>query len=297
LPWSFSKLPSLATVQPKGGVAFIIKVNFEKNALSIVGQIKIEYDKIQYCKVVGNLLWVLGVDTLASYEVSALETGPTQFLTPKTFIQNNHLAGAHVFHIEKNSLYASSSGCEGVLVFRTTDGKLLRKYLFKGYKFIKSYRLPRNLDLKKNYIINNFQKFHLNSCTKHNEKIFFTTLSGLVGYFHEDTGKSTVIAKGYIGLHHIKYNALVDHLHMIQSTTGTFLCMDTGGKVLNQHQIDSRWVQSAISWEKCNDIIYSDTLNNQLVLESQKNGERVLTEFSLREKNSTGPIFISKVMV
>jgi hypothetical protein len=296
-PWSFSKLPSIAKVQPKGGMAFFIKVDFEKNCLNSHGQIKIGYDKIQYCKVVGEILWVLGVDTLASYEVGNLEIGTAQILKPKTFIQNNLLAGAHVFHIEKDSLYVTSSGCEGVLVFSTTDGKLLRKYLFKGYKFTRSYRLPRNLDLRENYITNDFQKFHLNSCTKLNEKIFFTTLSGLVGYFHVDTGESTVIAKGHVGLHHIKYNPLNDHLHMIKSTTGTFLCMDTEGKVLQQHQIDSRWVQSAISWEKCNEIIYLDTLNNQLVLESQENGEKVLTEFSMREKNTAGPMFISKAKV
>ncbi len=296
-PWSFSKLPSIAKVQPKGGVAFFVKVDFEKNCLNSHGQIKIEYDKIQYCKVVGEILWLLGVDTLASFEIGDLEIGFAQDLKPKTFIQNNLLAGAHVFHIEKDSLYVSSSGCEGVLVFSTTDGKLLRKYLFKGHKYLKSYRLPKNLNLRENYITNDFQKFHLNSCTKHNEKIFFTTLSGLVGYFHVDTGESTVIAKGYIGLHHVKYNPVNDHLHLIQSTTGTFLCMDTEGKVLNQHQIDSSWVQSAISWENCNEIIYLDTLNNQIVLESQANGERVLTEFSMTEKNSAGPIFISKAMV
>ena len=284
-------------IQPKGGVAFFLKVDFEKNCLNTHGQIKVGYDKIQYCKVVGDLLWVLGVDTLASFEISDLEIGFAQVLKPKTFIQNNLLAGAHVFHIEKDSLYVSSSGCEGVLVFSTTDGKLLRKYLFKGYKLLRSYRLPKNLNLKENYITNDFQKFHLNSCTKHNEKIFFTTLSGLVGYFHEDTGKSTVIGKGYIGLHHIKYNPLNDHLHMIQSTTGTFICMDTEGKVLNQHQIDSRWVQSAISWEKCSEIIYLDTFNKSLVLESQATGKKVLTEFSMGEKNYGGPIFISKAMV
>lgn len=296
-PWSFYKLPSIATVQPKGGMAFFLKVDFEKKCLEFVGQIKIEYDKIQYCKVVGDLLWVLGVDTLAAYELSELELRSAQVLKPKIFVQNNLLAGAHVFHIEKDSIYVSSSGCEGILVFSTTSGKLQRKYLFKGYKLTRSYRLPRNLDLRKNYITNDFQKFHLNSCTKHNEKIFFTTLSGLVGFFQVDTGESKVIAKGYIGLHHIKYNPLNDHLHVIQSTTGTFLCMDTNGKVLNQHQIGSSWVQSAISWEKCNDVIYLDTLNNQVVLETQANGKRFLCELSMEEKKTAGPIFISKAIV
>ena len=58
----------------------------EKKCLEWVGQIKIEYDKIQYCKVVGDLLWVLGVDTLASYELSELELRSAQVLKPKILL-------------------------------------------------------------------------------------------------------------------------------------------------------------------------------------------------------------------
>ena len=296
-PWNFSKLPQLATIQPRGGVAFFAKADCNEKYLKLFGQIRIEYDRIQYCKVVGDSLWILGVETLACFEVGNLEIGSTQVLKPKIFIQDNLLAGAHVFHIEKESIYVSSSGCEGVLAFSTIDGKLQEKYLFKGYKLIRSYGLPRNLDLRINYITNDFQKFHLNSCTKNNEKIFFTTLSGLVGFFNTYTGKSVVIAKGYVGLHQIKYNLLNDHLHLIQSTTGIFFCMDTAGKVLNQHQFDSSWVQSAISWEKCDEIVYVDTLKNQLVLESQAGGKQEFIVLSFEETPNLTPIFISKAMI
>jgi hypothetical protein len=297
LPWNYSRLPQISTIQPKGGAAIFVEVDPNEKSLKIVGHLKIEYDKVQFCKVVGDTLWVLGIATLASYEVGNLMTGSSQVLKPKIFIQDNLLAGAHVFHIEDKSIYVSSSGCEGVLVFSKNDHTLFQKYLFKGHKLTKSYHLPKNLDLRKNYITNDFQKFHLNSCSKYKEKVFFTTLSGIVGFFNIDTGESKVIAEGYVGLHQISYDQVKNHLHMIQSTTGTFFCMDIAGKILNKHQINSSWVQSAISMGKCDEIIYVDTLNNQLVVEHQVSSKRGLIVFSLKGTPGKAPMFISKAII
>jgi hypothetical protein len=296
-PWSFAKLPSIYAVQPIGGSAYFCIADVKKLEFKVMGQLKIGYDKIQYCKVIGDSLWVLGVSTLAAFKIKDIKTGSEQTLMPEIFIQDSFLAGGHIFHVEKESIYVSSSGCEGVLVFNTTNGKLLRKYLFKGHKLSRSYSLSGKLDLRKNYIGNDFQKFHLNSCTKHNEKIFFTTLSGLVGYFHVDSGKSKVIAEGYTGLHSINYNPTNGHLHFTQSTTGTFFCMNVDGKVLRSGQIDSIWAQSAISWEDCNQIIFLDTFNNQIVLSDNSGFEGRLKAFSLENLDIGGPIFISKVLV
>ncbi len=288
-------LPHINSVQPIYGKALVLNINDVVGNQSIVGILKINYDKMQLVKKIGNVVWILGASTLACFDVESFKGGGQKRIEPKLFIQNRLLAGSHSFELKGNSIFVSSSGAEGVLEFDCLNGKLLKSYLFGGLGLTRSYRVTQKTDLVKNYVTNRHQKFHLNSVTLFEDKIFFSTLSGVIGYFETKTRKTKILATGYVGIHSLKFDNVKKHLHFISSTTGEFICIDMNGSELEKFAIESKWVQGARSIESCNNVIFSDTYNNRMVVAKKFQGEVVIKLYPLGEPRVGGPIFVTEV--
>lgn len=290
--YSKSNFPPISKVQPIYGKALLFNFNDLSNPL-LIGTLKIDYDKVQFAKIIDNSLWVLGVSTLARFDIESFQISKQQRIEPKLIVKHRLLAGCHSFEVLGNSIFVSSSGCEGVLEFNSDTGELVDTFFFKGYKLAKSYRISPSTDLVKNYITNNFQKFHLNSVTIAQNRIYFSTLSGLIGYFDHETGRSRIIANGYVGIHSLKFDKEQKHLHFISSTNGEFFCLNVDGIVLNKFQIDSKWVQGARAFKSCGCIIFCDTYSNKIVVTSGLRTEKSV-ELSLDEFGIGGPMFVTK---
>ena len=289
---SKKNFPPISRVQPIYGKALFFDFKVISHPL-LIGTIKTNYDKIQFAKIIDDSLWVLGVSTLARFDIGSFQRSEQQRIEPKLLIKHRLLAGCHSFEILGNSIFVSSSGCEGVLEFNSDTGELVNTFLFKGYKLARSYRVFQTTDLTKNYITNDFQKFHLNSVTIAQNRIYFSTLSGLIGYFDRETSRSRIIANGYVGIHSLKFDKEQKHLHFISSANGEFFCLDVDGIVLNKFQIDSKWVQGARAFKSCGCIIFCDTYSNKIVATSGLRNERSI-ELSLDEFGIGGPIFVTE---
>jgi hypothetical protein len=257
---------------------------------------KIDYDKLQFAKIIGDSLWVLGVSTLACFKIENFQSNENQIIKPNLLIEHRLLAGCHSFEALGNSIFVSSSGCEGVLEFNIFTGELVNTFLYKGYKIARSYRVSPTTNLIKNYVTNNYQKFHLNSITIVQNRIYFATLSGLIGWFDYETKKSKIIANVYVGIHSLKFDKKQKHLHFISSTNGEFYCMDLDGSVLNILKIDSKWVQGARAFKSCTSIIFCDTYSNKILI---FNGilDKASVEISLDEFGVGGPLFVTESLI
>jgi len=287
--------PPISKVQPIYGKAILADFTNLTNP-RLLGTIKIGYDKLQFAKIVDDSLWVLGVSTLSRFELGCFQRSEQQRIEPKLTIKHRLLAGCHSFEISGNSIFVSSSGCEGVLEFNIDTGEFLNSFLLKGHKFVRSYRVFPTTDLIKNYVTNDFQKFHLNSVSIVQNRIYFSTLSGLIGYFDKKTGKSVIIASGYVGIHSLKFDKAEKHLHFISSTNGEFYCMDVDGLVLNKFQIDSKWVQGARAFKSCVCAVFCDTYSNKIVVSKWlSNGDSI--EIPLDEFGSGGPLFVTESQI
>lgn len=233
----FDELEPAAKYSPYLGSITIWRLSDDlRHDHELLAHLHPETYKPQHAIIHDSRIWVLGTETLESYDLNWQRVA---------VINDSWLAGGHtVFPVSKSQLLLSCSASDAILSVDLGSQSIDRTWRLPAEIYGTNFSLHREDSVVDHFIYNDLQLTHVNCAVPYEDGILVSTLiQGAIGKF-DGTGKYEELARGFVGCHGIRtLNA--EQFYFCDSCLGTINYLDRAGRLSHRIACDSVWLHDA----------------------------------------------------
>ncbi len=165
--------------------------------------------------------------------------------------EHPHFAGLHTVNVfDNDKVVLSASAPDAVMIINIKTKQIVWEKRMPEEIYGKNYQLTDVTDLRRHFIVNDYQTTHINSAypSRDKKKIVISTLiQGAIGVFDLENDSYTEIVRGFVGCHGARFNQ-EGHIYFVDSVTGTLVILDKNNKIdtYKRFAVRTIWLHDAI---------------------------------------------------
>lgn len=165
------------------------------------------------------------------------------YISRRKEYNNNLFSGLHtVKMLDETHVLLSASVPDSALIFNLANETLENILRMPDDIYGKNYDIfKKDIDLKRNYISNDYQTTHVNSADINKQGLIVVSclIQGAIGIFDKNGYRE--IVRGFVGCHGARF--LSDStVYFSDSTNGNLVLMSLDGKIVTRYCVNSRWL-------------------------------------------------------